>query len=109
MKSFETKFKAATVSWTVTSEMQLVGGDEVWTDFVLFDLVYCAPDGRGRGYAKKALVLAIAEARAAYPELEIRLVVEPQEAAVDADGLVRLYEDAGFRIVNTDVVVVMAC
>ena len=109
MKSYETKFEAATISWTVTSELELVGEDEVWTDFILFELVYCAPEGRGRGYAKKALALAIAEARAAYPELEIRLVVEPQEADINADGLVDLYENAGFRIVHSDSVLVMAC
>lgn len=105
----ETKFKTASVSWSVTSELSLENGDEIWTDYVLFELVYCAPEGRGRGYAKKALALAIAEARAAYPELEIRLVVEPQEAEIDADGLVSLYENAGFRVVHSDCCVVMAC
>lgn len=109
MKNHETKFKSAKILWSLTSEWELIDGDEKMTDYVSFDLVYCAPDGRGRGYAKKALALAIAEARAAYPELEIRLVVEPQEAAVDADGLVRFYEDAGFRIVVADCIVVMAC
>lgn len=107
MKNHETKFETATIYWNTEFDFSFENGEEKEIEFVLFGLVYCAPEGRGNGYAKKALRLAIEDAKATYPELPIRLVVEPKEDDIDAEGLIRLYESVGFSIIEASDVIVM--
>ena len=109
MKQVETKFESASVFWSLETEFSYDArtDEEIETEFVSFDLVYCSKEGRGKGYTKKALALAIEEAKKAYPELPIRLVVEPQESEINADGLVRLYTSVGFSIIEASDVIVM--
>lgn len=109
MKQFETKFESASVFWSVETEFSYDArtDEETETEYVCFDLVYCSKEGRGNGYTKKALRLAIEEAKNQFPELPIRLVVEPQENEINADGLVRLYNSVGFDCIHDDCVIVM--
>jgi GNAT superfamily N-acetyltransferase len=91
------------VSWGIDEEpIYDEEGEEIDAEeYARIDLVYVAPEERGQGRALPLLSQAIEEIRSARPGLPIRLVVLPKEEGIEIEGLVRLYERAGFEVTGT--------
>lgn len=61
-------------------------------EYIHIHKVFVPKEFRGQGIAKDMLKELVAKER----DLELRLVVKPEDSDITYDGLVRLYSDCGF-------------
>jgi GNAT superfamily N-acetyltransferase len=87
------------VSWDIETEPVITEeGDEVDGDtYALIAKVWTNPVNRGQGIARRNMLAAIEEIRAAHGSISIRLACEAQDKDTDTEKLAAFYESLGFE------------
>lgn len=75
--------------------------------YVCLSRLYVEDHLRCKGFGRKLLREGIAEAKKRWPDLPIRLAVEPEKGVISVEDLIAFYESEGFYIESAEDVIVM--
>lgn len=88
-----------------TDSFEDANGDDQQIKYWVIEMLFTPEDKRQNGIGRRMMQKAINKCRDLNPDIDIRLVCEPQGDGVDGQKLAEFYESMGFKSMNCDAAV----